>query len=327
MRITTATASYTELLLLYEQHHENIAYNIEPSELYNAVKHIMNIKGKRIRPLLLLMCCDLFEGNTDEAILPALAYEMFHNFTLVHDDIMDEATIRRGVPTVHKSFGNNTAILAGDVMLLHAYRYFEKLNCEKMQPSLHLFTKTAIEIMEGQQVDMNFEKQAVVTEVDYLKMIANKTSVLLGAAAQTGAIIGNADYNTQKNIYAFGLNLGLAFQIKDDYLDAFGDAEKVGKKIGGDILQDKKTYLQVVAQQLANAPQKAMLAEIKTLRDEEKIAATINLFSLLKVKESAEIKMTEFYNAALAHLDAVGADPERKRPLKDFAETVFYRSH
>lgn len=327
MKTTPANMSYTELLHLYEQQHENIDYNTEPSKLYDAVKHIMGIKGKRIRPLLLLLCCDLFDGNIDEALRPALAYEMFHNFTLVHDDIMDEAQIRRGVTTVHKAFGNSTAILAGDVMLLYAYRFFEKLNCDKMLSALRLFTKTAIEIMEGQQMDMNFEKQDFVAETDYLKMITNKTSVLLAAAAQTGAIIGNADYDTQKSFYNFGLNLGLAFQIKDDYLDAFGDTEKVGKKIGGDILQDKKTYLQVLAQQHANEQQKALMKEIKKLQGDEKITATLNLFTTLGVKELAEKKMEYFYNTALHHLMQVNVDTEKKQVLKDFAASIFYRNH
>ncbi len=327
MKTTATTLSYTELLQQYEQHHRNIAYNNFPSELYDAVKHIMNIKGKRFRPLLLLLCCDLFEGNIEEAMPPALAYEMFHNFTLVHDDIMDEAAVRRGIPTVHKAFGTSTAILAGDVMLLYAYRFFEKLPCEKMRPALQLFTKTAIEILEGQQTDMNFEKQSLVTEAEYLKMIALKTSVLLAAAAQTGAIISEATETDQKNIYHFALHLGLAFQIKDDYLDAFGEAEKTGKKIGGDILQDKKTYLQVVAEQSANDAQKKLLREIRLLEGEEKIDATIDLFSALGVREMAEIKMAEFYNSALHHLEFVDVAIEKKQALKEFADMIFYRSH
>ncbi len=321
----TATLTRTELLHYYEQQHHNIAYNRQPAELYHAVKHIMSIKGKRIRPLLLLLVNDMFEGDLNEAVHTALAYEMFHNFTLVHDDIMDNADVRRGIPTVHKIYGQSTAILTGDVMLLYAYRFFEKIEPEHFQPALEIFNKTAIEIMEGQQMDMNFEKLETVSEADYLKMIALKTSVLLAAAAQTGALLADADATEQQLMNQFALHLGLAFQIKDDYLDAFGDAKKVGKRIGGDILQDKKTYLQIVAGQQADDEQKKYLQQARQLSGETKISRTLELFRILNVQQKTQEKMNSFYQDALHYLEQIALSSDRKKSLKDFAEDVFVR--
>lgn len=324
---TSVALTYSELLNFYEQYHNNINYSENPKELYDAVRHIMEIKGKRIRPLLLLLSCDLFEGNIEEAIQPALAYEMFHNFTLVHDDIMDEATVRRGKPTVHKTFGNSTAILAGDVMLLYAYRFFENINNKTLPAALQLFTKTAIEIMEGQQLDMNFEKQEIVSEAEYLNMIKLKTSVLLAATAQTGAMLANADDESQEHLYLFGLNLGLAFQIKDDYLDAFGDAERVGKKIGGDILQDKKTYLHIVANECADERQKQILINLRSLTSEEKINTTLLIYDQLQIKEKVEQKMNAYYKKAIQHLNAVAVLDEKKEQLRAFSNFIFNRKY
>ena len=234
--------SPAQLLEMYEQKFSN-TFNNNPTSLYQPVNHIMSIKGKRIRPLLLLIANDMFGGNVQQALFPAYAMEVFHNFTLVHDDIMDNADIRRGEPTVHKKYGLNAGILAGDVMLAYTYKYLTDIPVAYVQPVLQLFNKTAIEIFEGQQTDIDFESRNDVAEAEYLKMIEYKTSVLLACSLQTGAILAGASLPNQQLVYDFGLNLGLSFQIKDDYLDSFGESAKVGKRIGGDILQNKKTLL------------------------------------------------------------------------------------
>ena len=235
--------SLSQLSALYNEKFGINNFHQNPTGLYKPVNHIMNIPGKRIRPLLLLMGCDLFGGDVKQALNPAFAVEVFHNFTLVHDDIMDNADIRRGVPTVHKLYGTNAGILAGDVMLAYAYRYLTDVSPQFVAGLIAVFNKTAIEIFEGQQMDMDFETRTDVTEAEYLKMIEFKTSVLLGCCLQLGAVLGNATPADQELLYEFGLKLGLSFQIMDDYLDTFGEAAKVGKRIGGDIIQNKKTYL------------------------------------------------------------------------------------
>ncbi|HLP19266.1 MAG TPA: polyprenyl synthetase family protein [Chitinophagales bacterium] len=227
-----------QLAELYENFYQKNSFNYDPNGLYEPVRHIMNIPGKRIRPMLLLMACDMFGGNLQEALNAAFAMEVFHNFTLVHDDVMDNADIRRGVPTVHIKYGLNEAILAGDVMLSYGYKYLLNIQEPNTAGAMRLFTKTSIEIFEGQQLDLDFEKRLDVTVDEYLKMIEFKTSVLLAASLQIGALVAGASKEDQEKLYEFGLNLGLSFQIKDDWLDTFGEGEKVGKKIGGDIIQN-----------------------------------------------------------------------------------------
>ncbi len=315
-----------ELLALYEQKFNSSNFNESPSALYDPVKHIMSIKGKRIRPLLLMMSCDLFGGSVAEALNPAFALEVFHNFTLVHDDIMDNADIRRGIPTVHKKFGINSGILAGDVMLAYAYKYLTDIPVVHIPELLRIFNQTAIEIFEGQQLDMDFEKRTNVAETEYLKMIEYKTSVLLGCALQMGAVLAGADQENQKRIYDFGLNLGLAFQIKDDYLDAFGDGEKVGKKIGGDIVQNKKTYLLITALQAAKGAQLDELhALLNNTNEEEKIAGVKHLFETLGVKVIAENRMNQLYDKAIESLQSVMVEAPRKELLLKLARAVHER--
>lgn len=314
------------LISLYEQKFSSCNFNESPSGLYDPVKHIMSIKGKRIRPLLLMMSADLFGGNVQLALNPAFAIEVFHNFTLVHDDIMDNADIRRGIPTVHKLYGVNTGILAGDVMLAYAYKYLTDIPLQAIPEVLRIFNKTAIEIFEGQQMDMDFEKREDVSEHEYLKMIEYKTSVLLACSLQLGAVLAGAGEANQKKIYDFGINLGLAFQIKDDYLDAFGESEKVGKKIGGDILQNKKTYLLISALHKAKGNQ---LYELNTLlqnkNEEEKIEGVKKLFITLGIKEDTEKRMNELYNKAIESLLSIDVHVEQKEMLLKLAQAVHTR--
>jgi len=315
-----------ELLGQYDTFATNNNFPYEPKGMYDGVRHIMSIKGKRIRPLLVLHACDIFEGNIKKALGAAHAVEVFHNFTLVHDDIMDNASVRRGVKTVHEVYGNNVAILAGDVMLSHAYQYLTEGNENCLMDLILTFNKTGVQVMEGQQWDVDFESRLDVTEEEYIEMIKYKTSVLLACSVKLGAIIGGASKEDQENMYQFGLHLGLAFQIKDDYLDSFGEAAKVGKRIGGDILNNKKTLLLITALKNAQGADKEELLALLNEKDEEKkIANTKAIFNKLGVTNYTEKKMEELFHKSLEFLGKVNADAERKKALAQFAEKVYYR--
>ncbi len=318
--------SRNELLSLFEQKFSSASFNQTPVNLYRPVQHIMRMQGKRIRPLLLLMSCDLFGGKVKDALNPSFAMELFHNFTLVHDDIMDNAEIRRGIPTVHKQFGLNAGILAGDVMLAYVYKYLTDVPVKFVPDLLQVFNKAAIEIFEGQQMDLDFEQRLDVTEAEYIKMIEYKTSVLMACCVQIGAILAGMGIREQRMIYDFGLNLGLSFQIKDDYLDAFGIGSKVGKKIGGDILNNKKTYLLVNALNKADKKQKTRLqALLKEKKEKVKIDGTKKIFEELGVKSATEIFMNELYNKAITSLYDLKAPSANKKPLLELAQQVHDR--
>jgi geranylgeranyl diphosphate synthase type II len=309
-----------QIATIYDAQFKKDVFNFEPKSLYDPINQTMANSGKRIRPLLLLLACDLFGGNVNDALNAAFAVEVFHNFTLVHDDIMDAAELRRGKPTVFKQHGMNKAILVGDAMHLHAHRYLLKVPANCFSDTMNVFNKAAIEIIEGQQMDMDFEVRMDVTVEEYLKMIEYKTSVLLAAALKMGAIIGGASITEQEKIYHFGLNLGLAFQIKDDYLDTFGEGEKVGKKIGGDILRNKKTFLWLTAWNNANHTQKNALEKLITITDErEKISGVLEIFNQLQVKEKTAQTIQDFYDAGLANLESIRVKEEFKKPLHDIA--------
>jgi geranylgeranyl diphosphate synthase type II len=316
------------LLQLYEEKFAKDNFYANPTNLYKPVDHIMQMKGKKIRPLLVLMACDLFGGKVEEALNPAFSVEVFHNFSLVHDDIMDASDIRRGEPTVHKKFGANAAILAGDAMLAYAYQYLTDVPDELLRPLLTAFNKTAIEIFEGQQMDVDFETRNDVALEEYLKMVEFKTSVLLACCVQLGAIVGKASVEDQLAIYDFGLNLGLSFQIKDDLLDAFGEAEKVGKRIGGDILQYKKTYLFISTTQLCSAAQQAELTRLMAEADEQKKVDGIKaLMEATGAKAATEQKAEDLYQSALASLQKVNVPAERKSYLAAIAEKIKNRDY
>jgi geranylgeranyl diphosphate synthase type II len=316
------------LLHLYEEKFAKNNFYANPTNLYKPVDHIMQMKGKKIRPLLVLMACDLFGGKVEEALNPAFSVEVFHNFSLVHDDIMDASDIRRGEPTVHKKFGTNAAILAGDAMLAYAYQYLTDVPDELLRPLLTAFNKTAIEIFEGQQMDVDFETRNDVALEEYLKMVEFKTSVLLACCVQLGAIVGKASVEDQLAIYDFGLNLGLSFQIKDDLLDAFGEAEKVGKRIGGDILQNKKTYLFISTTKLCSAAQQAELTRLMAEADEQKKIDGIKaLMEATGAKTATEQKAEDLYQSALASLQKVNVPAERKAYLAAIAEKIKNRDY
>jgi geranylgeranyl diphosphate synthase type II len=312
-----------QLIARFEDKFSKNNFHTTPIGLYEPVNHIMNIKGKRIRPLLLLISCDMFGGDIAQALNPAFAVELFHNFTLVHDDIMDNGDIRRGVPAVHKLYGLNAGILAGDVMIPYVYQYLTDIPAGFISPVIQVFNGTAIEIFEGQQMDVDFEKRDHVSEGDYLKMIEYKTSVLLGTCLQIGAILANADAQDQQLIYEFGLKLGLSFQIKDDYLDAYGETEKVGKKMGGDILMNKKTILYVTALNRANEQERQQLSALLHESDpDKKIEGVKQLFETTGARAHTLEKADELFHEAIKSLEKVSVKEELKTTLISMAQKI-----
>jgi len=300
-----------------------------PKNLYEPVSYILGLTGKRVRPILTLLTCDIFNNKYSDALDAALAVEVFHNFSLVHDDIMDEANIRRGNETVHKKWDLSTAILSGDVMLILAYQLFENYNGDTFVSLAKLFSKTAIEVCEGQQMDIDFSKKDNVSSEEYLKMIEYKTAVLIGASMKMGAIVAGASIKDQNNIFEFGKNLGLAFQIQDDYLDTFGEEEKFGKKIGGDILENKKTLLFIKAKQLLNFKENEKLTELyssKSIDDESKIQEVKKLFEKCNIPEIIKSEIENFTNISLKMLDELQINYEKKDFLRDFANSLMKRN-
>jgi geranylgeranyl diphosphate synthase type II len=291
----------------------------KPSSLYDPNRYFLQLGGKRVRPVMCLMGNELFDEINKDAWLVATAIELFHNFTLIHDDIMDKAPLRRGMETVHTKYGESTALLAGDVMLVAAYDCLNKISGKYLFAILHLFNKTAREVCEGQQLDMDFENLNEVKMDDYLNMISLKTSVLLAASLKMGAILGGAGERNQELLYEFGRKLGLAFQVQDDYLDAFGDPEKFGKQVGGDIKSNKKTFLLIHALETATAAQRNQLIELMTSRDERKVQQVLSLFKECKVGEWANELKEKFISEAFAHLEDVAVISKRKEPLKQLA--------
>lgn len=301
-----------------------------PTELYEPISYVMAQEGKRLRPLLTLLACDLFDGDIQKALYPAMAIEVFHNFTLVHDDIMDNAPLRRGKETVYKKWNSNIAILSGDTMFAMAYQYAVRTDPELIPEILGVFSQAAIEVCEGQQLDMNFENLEQVTIEDYLNMIRLKTAVLLGASLKIGAITAKADVQSIKDMYDFGINLGIAFQLKDDLLDIYGNEEKFGKKSGGDITANKKTYLYLKALELANLQQHEELSHLyKTQPEnpEKKISRVKEIFNAMGIEAYVSNVMEEYYEKSLEFLDGVKADLDKKDALRTFAAQLYHRVH
>lgn len=317
---------------LFYKYLEDNQFDKSPTELYEPVRYILNLGGKRMRPLLALMAHAVFDDDFEKSMPAAFAVEVFHNFTLVHDDIMDEAPLRRGQPTIHEHFSQNHAILSGDVMLIYAYEYLRYVEeKELLGELLALFSKTAIEVCEGQQNDMNFETRDDVTLDEYLKMIEFKTAVLLGCSLEMGARIGGASTEDAKHLYEFGRNVGLAFQMQDDLLDTYGDPEKFGKKVGGDIIQNKKTYLVLRALELGTEADKKELNDLMKIVTSSESAENIKIekvraiFNRLDVKKYAEELKNAYQKTAFDHLAAVNAADERKEILKVTAEDLLVR--
>jgi geranylgeranyl diphosphate synthase type II len=302
----------------------------EPVGLYGPVAHIMSIGGKRLRPLLCLLSHHLFnEQINDQAIMPAIGLEIFHAFTLVHDDIMDMASLRRGAPTVHKKWNNNTAILSGDVMCILAYQYLCKADPEKLPAILKLFGETAAKVCEGQQLDMNYELLPMITEEDYLAMIALKTAVLIAVSAQIGAITGGASSKEAEKMYAFGHHLGMAFQIQDDLLDTYGDGNLLGKIIGNDIKTNKKTWLLVAALRLAKddiQQELKMWLTDKTILSSEKFINIKRIYDTLNIRAHAEEKIKQYFSCANEILDSVKIAAQQKEQIYLFANQLINRN-
>jgi geranylgeranyl diphosphate synthase type II len=321
--------TFQDALTIISREIQAIEYSQSPSGLCDPVAYLLALKGKKIRPALTLLACNLYAEDVTEAVYPALAWEIFHNFTLMHDDVMDKANLRRGQLTVHKKWDENTAILSGDFMLILAYQYMAKSPPEVMKALLDLFSETAVGICSGQQYDMEFEKRLDVTENEYINMIRLKTAVMLGACLESGAIAGGAGIDDRKKLYAFGINLGIAFQIKDDLLDVFGNANTFGKKIGGDILCNKKTYLLVNALNSENEKVKRDLIQWIRCDDrpEEKIEAVRNLYNNLSIEEKALETIRVFYRKAVDALQSVSVSTERKGVLMHFAENLMEREY
>jgi len=299
-----------------------------PELLYQPIEYSLEMGGKRLRPVLLLMSYKLFHDDIQNALPAALAIEVFHNFTLLHDDIMDKAEVRRNRETVHKVFGENVAILSGDAMAFLSYKYLFESKSVNLQKIAQLFTKTAIEVCEGQQFDMEFENRLNVSEYEYLEMIRLKTAVLLACSLKSGALLADSDEHIAEQLYDFGINLGLAFQLQDDMLDTFGDRETFDKRIGGDILSNKKTYLLIKALENASAEIKSELLSWiwKTGFDpEEKIAAVTKIYNQLGIKELVQQKVDSYFSKASRIYDAIPIDNSVKKALLDLSDSMLKR--
>ena len=297
-----------------------------PPSLYEPISYFLDIGGKRIRPILVLLAADLFNKNIEVAMNQAVAVELFHNFTLIHDDIMDNAPLRRGVPTVHEKWNQSQGVISGDVLFVVAYEYLINANSEHVIPLMRAFNKMAIEVCEGQQFDMDFELRNDVQIAEYLNMIRLKTSVLLGCALELGAIVSDASDEDRSNLYQFGLNIGIAFQIQDDILDVFADANKFGKQVGGDIIANKKTFLYLKARELANQEQLELLKKQLNNTDMNlKVQTVRGLYNELLVREHAELEMNEYYNRAISHLNAIGVHVSQKASLVALADYLMSR--
>ena len=300
----------------------------EPHNLYDPIVYIMDLGGKRLRPILTLISADVLGGKYEDALDAALSIEIFHNFSLVHDDIMDAAPLRRGEKTVHKKWDINTGILSGDVMLINSYQYLENYPADLFKSLLKVFSKTAIEVCEGQQYDMDFELSDQVTVPDYLKMITYKTAVLIAAAMKMGAIISRSSEKSQDEIYDYGINLGIAFQLQDDYLDAFGDPENFGKQVGGDIIENKKTFLYIRAMELGTAEEKNELKNlfsIKPQNPQEKILTVKQIFTRSGAAEVTRKEIKKYTLQAFQILESLEAPEKKKEVLKQFGNKLMNR--
>lgn len=319
--------SFELLSQKFSIHFDKRHFPDEPASLYNPNDYFLKIGGKRIRPVLCLMGNELFDDIKNEAWHAGTAIELFHNFTLIHDDIMDNAPLRRGMDTVHHKYGSNTAILAGDVMLVSAYEELNKINLTYLQSILRLFNTTAKQVCEGQQMDMDFETLNNVSPDAYIKMIELKTSVALAASLQIGAILGGAGERNQHLLYEFGKKLGIAFQVQDDYLDAFGDPNKFGKQIGGDILANKKTFLLIHALESTTSSQQSELNDLLANNSKDKIERTLQIYRDCNVDEWAIALKNKYLDEALSHLDDIAVLSKRKQPLKELAQFLVKREH
>ena len=318
-----------EILQMVNQYLDQLPYDRQPASLYEPVKYVLSLGGKRIRPVLMLLGYNLFKEHPEQILMPALGLETYHNYTLLHDDLMDNADLRRGHQTVHKKWDANTAILSGDSMLVLAYQRMAQCDATHLPQVLSLFTETALEIGEGQQYDMDFEHRNDVTEDEYIEMIRLKTSVLLACALKTGAILADAAQKDADLLYRFGEQVGLAFQLQDDLLDVYGDPKVFGKAIGGDITSNKKTYMLINAVNRANAEQRQELErwiEAKTFDRQEKVAAVTRLYDVIGIRQLCEQKINFYFEQARQTLSHVSVPEDRKEPLRRYMNELLHRN-
>jgi geranylgeranyl diphosphate synthase type II len=319
--------SFEQLAKEFTAHFNTRHFPLYPESLYEPCEYFLGIGGKRIRPVMCLMGNELFDKILPDAYEVATAVELFHNFTLIHDDIMDKAPLRRGMETVHTKYGESTALLSGDVMLIQSYEHLNKVRTIYLHNILALFNRTAREVCEGQQLDMDFEKVDEVKLEDYLKMIGLKTSVLIATSLQMGAVLGGAGEGNANHLYQFGLNLGIAFQVQDDYLDAFGDPEKFGKQVGGDILANKKTFLMIHALSVASEDQKQELQNLLQTNDDSKVERVLAIFKACGVDEWARQLKEQYIGTAFKHLEDIAVLSVRKKPLQELAAFLVQRDY
>lgn len=320
--------SFDDTLRKIETGITKFRFSEHPRSLYDPIEYILGLGGKRIRPALTLLACNLFSDNVDQAVKPALGLEVFHNFTLLHDDLMDQADKRRNKPTVHKVWDANTAILSGDAMMIYAYQLVGETPEKCLKQVMVLFSKTALEICEGQQFDMEFESRINVSEEEYIEMIRLKTAVLLACCLKTGAIIGGASDKDADSLYEFGIHIGLAFQLQDDMLDVYGNPETFGKNIGGDILSNKKTFLLANALKMANKDQLAELTnwmEKPEFIASKKISAVTAIFNELEIKQLTEKRIQSYYSTSMQALNSLSIDINKASILKEVTDKLMFR--
>jgi geranylgeranyl diphosphate synthase type II len=321
--------NYLSFLELFNAHLDNYIKGSDkkqPRELYDPESYILSLGGKRIRPLLALIACDLFDKKAEEALNAALCVELFHNFSLIHDDILDKAPLRRGQATVHSKWNSDIAILSGDVMLVKAFDVLKTTEAEKLKTLLNLFSKTAIEVCEGQQLDMNFENNDSVSVEDYIHMITNKTAVLLGCSLKMGAVCADAHPDDANHIYEFGKHLGIAFQLMDDLLDAYAEGDTFGKQIGGDIISNKKTFLLLKAKELASGGKKEkLISALKEKNPEEKVKSVLAIYNELNIKAFCKQEADKHTKQAIKHLHDIKAKSDKKMALEEMAHQLLNR--
>lgn len=319
-----------EILKMVNEFLDHLSYDRKPEFLYEPIKYVLSMGGKRIRPTLMLLAYNLYKENPEDILMNACALETYHNYTLLHDDLMDNADMRRGHLTVHKKWNDNTAILSGDSMLVLAFQRMMQCDTKHLKDILDLFTVTALEIGEGQQYDMEFETRNDVKEEEYIEMIRLKTSVLLACALKIGAILADASAEDAENLYKFGEQIGLAFQLQDDYLDVYGDSKVFGKEIGGDITSNKKTYMLINAFNKANAAQREELTRWVSARDfdrNEKVDAVTRLYNEIGIDQLAQDKIAYYFAQSKKYLDAVNVPEEKKEELRKYAQKMMKRQY
>jgi geranylgeranyl diphosphate synthase type II len=320
--------TFQEISLLFEQHlKSSLPFPEYQENLYDPCRYLLDAGGKRIRPALCLMAGELFDGINPDSFHAAMAVELFHNFTLIHDDIMDKAPLRRGKPTVHAKYGLTTGILSGDVMGIFSYHCLGKINKAHLQKVFTIFNKTAIEVCEGQQWDMDFEQKEEVSIDEYLKMIELKTSVLLAASLQIGAMVANAGDDDARHLYEFGKNMGIAFQLQDDYLDTFGEEEKIGKKPGGDIRANKKTFLMLKMRELAAHGDLLLVGDLLRSGEEERVEGIRRLYLDLGIDVYSKDIINRYSDRSFEHLDRISLPEEKKLPLRQLASWLLNRQY